>query len=507
MDFLKKALTYLYSSYVNDWRHNNNISTHLKLIFERNNKAPHSIFSIGNIFCGSKWSDLRTANTKPALTSQYREFLLCSIVFFFFLLSLGIVYNERIALGYWSFCELLSGFSENLFFSIGLFFFHMRSYVINRLLLTEWKFLKSIALEVSSRSVLDGGLQAPQPTLTPPSGDKLGFPTKYWYGRVLCSSIDLLQTNDSISHRSIIEGFSSSLGGSERLVVLGNCYYTNALITLSTLYKQSLSPKHKLSYSLSCSTGYTPVSVVGLGISNTHYPILMLSDVNLCSAVDQSYHTLMLDAMNSLGEAKQVRWLTKNNYLDTDLSYNNNLYIASKSFTNFSSTDLDKSDSNLWQSALFSGNNLDISANSPTSIGLNFQDFSRSYNFFEEGREFFGGRALWLAPQYNTSFYHNYGTSLGANTWLTPIYDYSGIFSKTRTVILGYQKLSHSYPNFIPHNLIATHHILPSVSNFKYSNNAHDSGVKSPDNLSYLYLISSTPSKGSTESSSNTNGL
>jgi len=273
--------------------------------------------------------------------------------------------------------------------------------------------------------------------------------------------------------------------------MVGNFYYDNVLVALTTLHKHPPVSQFRPNFSLTPSVDYSPIGVVGSNISNLRYPNLMSTDINLFSGVDQSYHTLMLGAMDSLGDAKQVRWLTKNNYLDTSLSDNNNVYLASKALTDFNSTNFDKSDSNLWQSSLLSGNNLDISANSPTSMGIDFQDFARNYSFFEEGREFFSGRSLWLTPQYNINRAYNY---VGVDAHLVAANNYSSVLSKTQTIVFGYQKLSHLYSDFTFKNSLLSGQTRLDVGSFKLSNNAYDSGIASSNNLTPLYFTSSTPS-------------
>ena len=74
-----------------------------------------------------------------------------------------------------------------------------------------------------------------------------------------------------------------------------------------------------------------------------------------------------------------------------------------------------------------------------------------------------------------------------------------------QTVIFDYQKLSHPYFNAASHNLAVTSCIQPNTNSLKYSNNPYDSGIGSANNLTPLYLTSSTPSQGLTGYTSSIN--
>ena len=492
MQFIKRILSYFCPVYLNDWRHSNQIVSTLKLFFDRNNKAFHLISTLGNVFRGSKWSDLRISNAKTSLTTRYRKFLLLTFFLFFLLFLVGILPNSNLANSFWDLYYYLGACIRDWFICIGFSSHAIKRYVVSRLITSEIRFMSPSTLNSQSESS----------TVRKFNFSKLGSIcalNESWSSFIAEVNFKITSTIGLFAHSSKFSNFESTFNKPTPPFTSGNFYYNNALAALlssrSSMHGSVIKPASILR--LEPIAGYTPSVILGKDLSDLNYFILNSRGINFSAGSDQHYHSLMIQAANSLGDAKAVRWLTKNTPLDSGLDRSNNAYVAAKSLSNFSSTDLDKSDSNLWQSTFFSNNNVDISAKSPTSIGKYSQDFLRNYNLFEEGRESFSRRSLLLAPQYNTRRKYSYCMDLPEELLLLLDEDTARLY---RSLTAFHNSQVVNYPNFSfrgdSSSPLDSHTAKTDASDSsRYSGTSSDSGIGSSQNLHTIYCMGSTPAR------------
>ena len=60
---------------------NNNITSYLKIFFERSNKLSNTVSSFGNVFKNSKWSDFQTQNIKKSFSKEWFLLIFPTIIF------------------------------------------------------------------------------------------------------------------------------------------------------------------------------------------------------------------------------------------------------------------------------------------------------------------------------------------------------------------------------------------------------------------------------------------
>lgn len=133
---------------------------------------------------------------------------------------------------------------------------------------------------------------------------------------------------------------------------------------------------------------------------------LMKSNKNLSYGESNNFlsNLIISDIDRDLNMAKQARWLMKNSPVSRLLTNNNNLYNESKKLISNELKNPKITDSNIWVSNFFKKNSIKI-FDKNNDINPNLIE---SFNFFEESREFFTKRFIFLSSQKNPIYATNF---------------------------------------------------------------------------------------------------
>jgi len=362
MQYIKQFLSYLCPKYINNTRFVASFMGYTKLFYERSVKNFHIFSEVGNLFKGSKWLDYFSANTKLSITTNYKKLILLLCTFYFFSSILDILSAGTLTVSYWEYISQASNYVTSLYIDY-LFY--------GSCLLSHW-----IPRHVDDKFslLLSRGCWANFTNL------RVVYPLTKW-------DLQNARSLDSVPRDLKFYKFWPPLYKPQPSTLSTNLHNSTKSFTSSTLRTN----RHRTPTDFTWNNEYVPGVVLYNYLSDSDYHVLNSPWVSFVTNPDKRYQSLMLQSVDSLSDGKKFRWLVKNSSLSACLDRSNNSYVGAKSITDFGGSNLSNSNSNIWQSTFYSGNNIDIPSN--RSAYQMIQDQARNYNLFEEARSSFSGRS------------------------------------------------------------------------------------------------------------------
>lgn len=359
MRYIDKFINYFLSSFLNNSKNYNYMSSLLKLFFERNNKTRTTITNLGDVFRNSKWSDFKIQNTKTNFISQYTYSLLLT-----FLLVLCIFYFTNIfkvhnIFNNWNINSLLIDTYNNYAYSIGAMYFSLytsiKFFFIKKIDLNTYELFKPYNNMLSKNNNLFNTKMSN--TLRFDNNEPIWNFTKTFYSLTLQNEL-FLNSNRINNYLYNNENF--------------RCEDKTLINSISDLNQQ-----------------YDILNIKQINIKDTHYmiltPLMLNKDVLL-------YNTFATD--NNLNISRQERWLMKNTPVSRNISTNNHSILESKKLISNNFLKNNITNINIWASNFFNNSNFDAFKNA-TKLNNN----NKNYNFHEESIEFFTKRFIFLVDQ------------------------------------------------------------------------------------------------------------